>query len=57
VVLGVEEELDGVTDISADVTRAVYQFTAWADLDRVSRGTSSSGPSGVTRGGRSGSCI
>jgi len=56
VVLGVEEELHGVSDISADVARAVYQLTAWADLDRVSRGGSrgGSGATSVTSGGRTG---
>jgi len=50
VVLGVEEELYGVTDTSTDVARAVYQLTTWADLDRMSRGgTSTSGDR--TRGG------
>lgn len=48
-VLGVEEELDSITDIGADVTRAVYQLTAWADLDRVGRGGS-----GATSDGRTG---
>ena len=43
-VLGVEEELDGVTDTSTDVARAVNQFAAWADLDRMGRG-------GTTRSG------
>jgi len=38
VVLGVEEELNGVTDISTDVARAVYQLTAWANLNRMGRG-------------------
>ena len=48
-VLGVEEELDSITDIGADVTRAVYQLTAWADLDRMGRGGS-----GATSDGRTG---
>lgn len=37
-VLGVEEELNGVTDISTDVARAVHQLTTWADLNRMRRG-------------------
>ena len=50
-VLGVEEELDGVADTSADIAGAVYQFTAWADLDRVSRGGSiATSASGCRRG-------
>jgi len=43
VVLGVEEELDGVTDISSDVAGTVYQLTAGADLDRISRGGTGGG--------------
>jgi len=43
VVLGVEEELNGVADISTNVARAVDQLTAWADLDRMCRGGTSGG--------------
>jgi len=42
-VLGIEEEFDGVTDVSSDVGRAVRQSAIWADLDRVSCGGSSGG--------------
>lgn len=52
-VLGAEEELNCVTDVSADVARAVYQLTAWANLDRMSGGsTSASGGSTSVSGGR-----
>jgi len=48
VVLGVEEELNGVTDICTDVARIVDQLTAGPDLDRISRSGTSGGR---TRGG------
>jgi len=48
VVLGVEEELNGVANISTDVAGTVDQLSAWADLDRVSCGGTSGGR---TRGG------
>ena len=48
-VLGVEEELDGVTDTSTDVARAVNQFAAWADLNRMGRGGTSTRSGGRTR--------
>jgi len=51
VVLGVEEELNGVTDISSDVARAVYQLTAWANLNRMGRGGTGGGGTGTGGGG------
>jgi len=48
VVLGVEQELNGVANTSIDVVGAVDQLTAWGNLDRESRGGTSGGR---TRGG------
>jgi len=57
VVLGVEEERNSVTDVSTDVAGAVYQLTAWADLDRMSRGgTGGCRNTGGCRLGSTGDC-
>jgi hypothetical protein len=45
-VLGIERELNDVTDGSSDVGRAVHQLAAWANRNRVSCACSSSSGGG-----------